>query len=376
MFNLNFTSCQNVTFSLIICQKIQSANNIEGELDFKMGKHIYSGVDILKLFAAIGVVAIHSGAVIANSIGRLGVPFFAITSSILFFKKYCNLADIRVKREYLHHYLKRLLCLYLLWQIIYMPLVIVKIKDYYYLKDPWIVKWSIFVWRFIFPGYGYTHSGHFIAGTNGWGVSWYLTGMLMGLPILCWAIEHINHYIIGVVCLGLEIGFICSSGYLFITNFYIWGILTFLRLFVYLFIGYAISHNLSKLQSISLILVIISSLLMLLLFLIENVIIYKLSGNIASEELITTVPTSSIITILAFKVNLSSRYTIFIRNYSTFLYTSQIAYLIILSEFTIFPGIINGYFKLVMTVVLSFFSFLVYLFIRKRTKWAWLYYMV
>ena len=46
-----------------------------------MRNRVYTGVDIFKVFAAMGVVAIHSDATILNTIGRLGVPFFAIISS-------------------------------------------------------------------------------------------------------------------------------------------------------------------------------------------------------------------------------------------------------------------------------------------------------
>lgn len=54
-----------------------------------MRNRVYTGVDIFKVFAAMGVVAIHSDATILNTIGRLGVPFFAIISSF-FFLADCN----------------------------------------------------------------------------------------------------------------------------------------------------------------------------------------------------------------------------------------------------------------------------------------------
>lgn len=54
-------------------------------------KQIYTGVDIFKILAAIGIVAIHAGATLLNTLGRLGVPFFAIISSTFFFKKYLSL---------------------------------------------------------------------------------------------------------------------------------------------------------------------------------------------------------------------------------------------------------------------------------------------
>lgn len=44
-------------------------------------KKEYSGVDLFKLLAAIGVIAIHTDMPILRIISRLAVPFFAIISS-------------------------------------------------------------------------------------------------------------------------------------------------------------------------------------------------------------------------------------------------------------------------------------------------------
>lgn len=341
-----------------------------------MKNHTYTGVDIFKVFAAMGVVAIHSGAIVFNTMGRLGVPFFAIISSFFFFKKYLDLKK-NEKETYLISYLKRIFYLYLVWQIIYLPLAIKRIEDYKKNGSFLTINWGKFIWRFIFPGYGYTFSGKFIAGTNGWGVSWYLIGLLMGLPLFCLAIKYIrNNYIIGMICVVLEVAYICSSGYHFATNFFMWGILTFLRLFIYLFIGYIISQNIYRVNQSSLTVVVIFSFVLIILFLFENFIVYKFSDNIASEELITTVPTSTVITVLALKINPEWRWTRFARNYSTFLYTSQIIYLSIFHHLAIFTGIVNGYFALFATIILSFITFLIYAFIRKKLKWHWLYYMV
>lgn len=50
-----------------------------------------TGVDIFKLFAALGIVAIHTKLPLLSIIGRLGVPFFATVSSYFFFNKFLNL---------------------------------------------------------------------------------------------------------------------------------------------------------------------------------------------------------------------------------------------------------------------------------------------
>ena len=53
-------------------------------------KKLYTGVDIFKLIAAFGVVAINTGVDFFNILGRLGVPFFVMISSFFFFKYYFN----------------------------------------------------------------------------------------------------------------------------------------------------------------------------------------------------------------------------------------------------------------------------------------------
>ena len=52
-------------------------------------KKLYKGIDIFKLMAALGVVAIHTEVKFFDILGRLGVPFFVIVSSFFFFVN-CN----------------------------------------------------------------------------------------------------------------------------------------------------------------------------------------------------------------------------------------------------------------------------------------------
>ena len=51
-------------------------------------KKVYTGVDVFKLLAAIGVVSIHTYFPFLEILGRVGVPFFVIISSFLFFYEY------------------------------------------------------------------------------------------------------------------------------------------------------------------------------------------------------------------------------------------------------------------------------------------------
>ena len=57
---------------------------------FTISKKVYTGVDLIKLIAALCIVAIHTGMPFFNVLGRLGVPFFTIVTSFFF------LADCKI----------------------------------------------------------------------------------------------------------------------------------------------------------------------------------------------------------------------------------------------------------------------------------------
>lgn len=97
-----------------------------------MNKKIYKGVDIFKLGAAIGVVAIHTDMPLLDIIGRLGVSFFVIISSFFFFKHYLHLDNEIAKVKYLKKFEIRIL--FLLWQVVYLPLAVRKTQIFF---DKW-----------------------------------------------------------------------------------------------------------------------------------------------------------------------------------------------------------------------------------------------
>ena len=318
-----------------------------------MNKKIFTGVDFFKCMAALGVVAIHTRAPIFNVFGRLGVPFFAIISGMFFFSKYTYLDSKDKKKKYLFKYLKRIFLLYLTWQVIYIPFVIKNIL--YYKENNYDL--ITFIWRFIFPGYGYSTSNHFIAGTNGWGVSWYLIALLMGLPLLCLLLKYINNMMfIGIISIGIEILYILNSGYFYITHFHIWGILAFPRIFIYLFIGLVISRNLNLIEQINIYKLIVILIIFMSLFFAENYFIYLHSGNIVSEEVITTVPTSTLVVLLSLKLNLNVD-TLTLREFSIFLYTSQILFIFVLQH-TIFKNnyVLTNYLEFFIVVLLAYLA--------------------
>lgn len=70
-----------------------------------VSKKYYTGIDLIKLFAAMGIVAIHTNLPFFNVIGRLGVPIFAIVSSFFFFRRWLNATN---KKGILNKYLRRI----------------------------------------------------------------------------------------------------------------------------------------------------------------------------------------------------------------------------------------------------------------------------
>lgn len=87
-------------------------------------KKLYKGIDIFKLVAALGVVAIHTEINFFDILGRLGVPFFVIISSFFFFKHYFRLNNSIQKRNYIKKFLLRLGLLFFTWEVFYISLAL------------------------------------------------------------------------------------------------------------------------------------------------------------------------------------------------------------------------------------------------------------
>lgn len=334
-----------------------------------MIKKYYGEVDLLKILAALGVVAIHTGAAGLNTLGRLAVPTFAIISGVFFFKKYDAMGSTQAQGAYFRHYCHRIFSLYLFWQVLYLPLVV---KEWFHLESGKPLWWRVlvFVYRFVFPGHDYTAWGVFVSGTNGWGPSWYLIALLMGLPLFCLLLRWANMIVIGVLSGGLEILYILGSGYQFATHLYVWGILCFPRLFIYLFIGKIIADHLGEdLSSHQAGLVVLSAVLVVL-FVLENLIISWLGGTPDGEEVLLTVPTSAVLVLTAFNLDVVRFDTKTMRGFSTFLYTGQ-TYFIGAGHF-----VSNCYLKLLLTIIAGAICYWIYLQLWRATNWKVLRYAV
>lgn len=94
----------------------------------------YKGIDLAKFICSLFVIAIHVPPLgfhspinnyISGYIARLAVPFFFITSSYFLYDKYLKTPDSR--NSIIKNYLARIVKLYFIWSVIYLPISVVQI---------------------------------------------------------------------------------------------------------------------------------------------------------------------------------------------------------------------------------------------------------
>ena len=341
-------------------------------------QRIFTGLDILKIVAAVGIVAIHTGTPVFNTFGRLGVPFFAITSSFLFFKKYLTqnkddqLGDLK-------HFLKRLLILYLCWQAVYLPsAAIYFIQDVHRFGNS---KGTIYFLRhFLFPP---------LPLTNGWGQSWYLIGMLIGLPVFLILLKLFRTIGMGIVSVLLYLFYISYN-----SNFNSWhfaralphpiyyllgtiGNNSFPILLIYIYLGLIIAILLPKIlagsgRSFAAILSIV-----IILFFIENIIIWSQTGKIDNLTVVMTAPASLMMVLWGIKWQASLQQDLFWRQFSTFLFCIHVGIIHVFDVAKMVLHVsINSFIVMVATVVISYLLFLVFKRLMRMHSMMWLKWFV
>lgn len=338
-------------------------------------KKVYKGADLFKLLAAIGVIAIHTSLPFFNTLGRLGVPLFAIFTSFFFFKHFFSLEKKDIS-TYIRTFEKRIILLFLTWEIFYIPLAV---KVFMSLMRKWggidfvnIIKYII---CFFLPAIDNANGINLTYDANGWDISWYLFALIVGIPLFLFLIKVMRHkdMMIGIVCVLLEIYFILANEFNSLSHLAPYATHTCLRLFIYFYIGYMFAKYEKNLLKINNKKYIICVLLFLGLFLLENFLIYVINGAVAVEEIITTAPTSALIGGFALIYSPSfihnSRN---IRNLSTFLYCSQKWPLVLVSHF--FNS--NAMLFFILVLGLCLIGYLVYMSIKEKTKWRFWSYMV
>ena len=341
-------------------------------------KQTYSGLDVLKVLAAIGIVAIHTGATGLNTIGRLGVPFFAIVSSMLFFKKYQILADIE-RKHYLRHFLKRLGILFLCWQVFYLPsAALYLVQDVH--KRGTAVGTLHFLRHFIFPP---------LPLTNGWGQSWYLIGMLIALPLFLVLLKFLGKWVVAVLCVLLYLFYVdYNTGYRFWNGIkylphslvYFLGPIgnnSFPILLTYVGIGMLIASYLPRLVARPAHMFIWLVGVGLILYLVENILLWSLTGKIDNMTVLLTAPTSALLVLAGIKWPLNLQRDMFWRRFCTFLYCIHVG---IIHCFDILKIILhvqlNAYLVMLLTLILSFIVYLLFNYLLERRHWHWLKWLV
>lgn len=157
----------------------------------------YNGIDIIKFIMSICVVAIHTEPIINcnnsiiqalyQSIVRMAVPFFFIASGFFIGKKmnypYHNKSDLNV----IWKYTKRMINLYLLWSLIYLPLAIIFYVD---------IKYTVLQSVISYIKYFFLIGEHY----NSW-MLWYLLSTIYSLIFIYFLLKKkISPYVTVIVC--------------------------------------------------------------------------------------------------------------------------------------------------------------------------------
>ncbi|MGO4990297.1 acyltransferase family protein [Limosilactobacillus reuteri] len=341
-------------------------------------KKEYTGIDIFKLFAAIGVLAIHANAPFLEILGRLGVPFFAITSAFFFFKHYLNLSRNRERQNQVVKFCKRIFLLYLTWQVMYLPLMFK--QAVYIFKHLGGINFKnilIYCVYFIFPSTYNANGVNITYDANGWGISWYLLATLIGIPLFLFLKKIIpNDIVLGCMLILVEVYFVLANQYSYVLNLTPIGTHSCLRLLIYFYLGYLIvkyDYFLKLNEKIIGVLLITS----LSVFLFSNYITFLNGGCINSEETIMTVPTSFLLTIFAFRLSVRLKKPLFIRNMSTFIYCFQLYPIIVVRLILSHLGLIQLHMLIFVGIlIISVIGYYIYYFIRTKTSFRFLKYMV
>lgn len=158
----------------------------------------YHSIDLLKVVAALLVVAIHAfpahdggQPLPINLFSRMAVPVFFVVSAFFFFKK-------KPGREQLLRYLKRMGALYAFWLVVEAYITI----DGAFLSHP---EWplgkalAIFARNFLLNS---TFSG-----------SWFIMALIIGIPLVYWLCKRLNTWAVLTIGIGCYIPIVATTNY-------------------------------------------------------------------------------------------------------------------------------------------------------------------
>ena len=151
-----------------------------------MEKTKYNSIDLYKLIMAFCVVAIHTCPLnnykneivlaIYNSFVDIAVPFFFLASGFLLANKFQYPFDSDNNIQYIRNYLLRIIKLYVMWSLIYLPLAI-----WHYISTQTNVIKSVlsYIRGFVFIGEHY----------NSWPL-WYLLSTIYALALIIFLLKR------------------------------------------------------------------------------------------------------------------------------------------------------------------------------------------
>lgn len=322
---------------------------------------------MIKVIAAFSVVAIHTNLPILFTLGGLAVPIFIIISSFFFFKRYDQLKTGKLR--FLGHFEKRIGLLFLSWQLIYIIYPYRSLRLYWHVYHWNLIGYIKYLYHFFLPSSP--------GAVTGWGPSWYLIAVMMGLPIFLFILYLSKNNIvpITIICIGIETYLIMATGYTVFTHFQFaaWLCYSFPRSLIYILIGMLIARAESQINALKYFQIVALCSIFFILFVCENIFIFTHGGGLASAEIIMTVPTSIACVLLALRWPFKLPHTVIWRNYSTFLYCIHTRIL----EFMALPiPVVGALSKRIeafcFIILVSLAIFAIFEFVRKKTNWYYL----
>lgn len=318
----------------------------------------YDMVDFTKFFMSLCVVAIHCGAKGWNILGRLGVPYFFMISSYFFFKSYLK-KDLNSQKVMLQKYLKRLCLLFISWQLVYLPYAILSNVSIITDSTNKLMTLIDMVFHFLFNGK-----------YDGWGQSWYLFASFYGILLITLLRKYIPDIYILIFGIMWEIVFIIKI------EIYHFGPsecdFSFFRAIFYLMIGLylaKIPQILKRIKSYPSKIISIVTFIIILLFLLESCLlsfIYNLSP-VKETSFLTDIAAISLM-IWSLSIDVKLKYSLIMRELSTFIYTIHILFIrIIYVFFNIkFINFGLGWIEWIVTILLSILFYIIYSYLRKK----------
>lgn len=328
-------------------------------------KKNYDGIDLFKFIGAFLVISIHTeifsslstifNYYFINVLSRLAVYFYFIATSYFFFKgiSFENGKIKKCKENFskLKKYFIRIFLLYFIWSFIYM------ISD----LPTWYKYECLNIKNFL--GFGLNcilDSSHYHL--------WFLISLVYAIPIMYFVLRFVKLKTFAIISVIFYIIGLIYGTYSF-TNpplADIWNLFgdIFIRLRTVLFYvipicTFAIYSDKIKLSKAK---INISTVLAIILYSAEQMILYFSFPNTTSSYSIFTIPATLFIFVFAKNLNLELKYSYILRKLSTLIYCSHplvMTLLALMYEFKSLNSIL--YFVIVSISTLAFCSIIVFL---------------